>query len=53
MKINLKIIVMLVIIAFFVYAAGCAGKIQTTGNDTQGASEQVKPAAMANVHSNS
>jgi hypothetical protein len=39
----LKIIVALLLVEFFVYAAGCASKITTTENSTLRASEQVTP----------
>jgi len=44
MKKMLKILTMLLVIAAVVFAAGCANKSETAGNETQGDSEQVPPA---------
>ena len=44
MKKILKIIAMLLVIAAVVFAAGCAEKTETAGNETQEDSEQVPPA---------
>lgn len=39
----LKIVVMLLVVAAVVFAAGCSGNTKTTSNVTQGASEQETP----------
>ncbi|KKG05726.1 protease inhibitor I42 family protein [Methanosarcina mazei] len=44
MKIMLKLIVILSVIAAVVFAAGCAEEQETTENETQADSEQVSPA---------
>ncbi|WP_048051497.1 protease inhibitor I42 family protein [Methanosarcina soligelidi] len=44
MKIMLKLIVMLSVIAAVVFAAGCAEEPENAGNETQGVSEQISPA---------
>ncbi|WP_410509240.1 protease inhibitor I42 family protein [Methanosarcina hadiensis] len=43
MKKRLKLIVVLSVIAAFVFAAGCAEEPETTENETQAGSEQVTP----------
>jgi len=43
MKKVLKAIAMLLVVAAVVFAAGCAEKTETIGNETQGDSEQVPP----------
>lgn len=39
----LKIVVMLLVVAAIVFAAGCSGNTKTTSNATSGASEQITP----------
>ena len=53
MKNLLYIIALILAVAAVLSASGCAGKTQTTGNEIQGASEQVTHAAVANMDSNS
>ena len=53
MNIILYIIALILVVAAVLSASGCAEKTQTTGNEIQGALEQVTPTAMAKLDSNS